>query len=100
MGLYIFKRYVGWRGVNGEVVQPGSGTIREVSAGYIISIHPASQQASFMTLEDYVKSQSLGLEISEEGEGDSSVRSGSSISDPPGVIPPEALDVHRVILGV
>ena len=85
MGPYIFKRYIGWRGVNAEVVQPGSGTTREVSTGNIISMRPASQQVNLKTLEEYVKSQSRGFKTSEE-EADSSMDSGSSISDPPRVI--------------
>ena len=100
MGPYIFKRYIGWRGVNAEVVLPGSGTTREVFTDNIIPMHPASQQVNLKTLEEYVKSQSRGFEASEEGKEDSSVDSGSSISDPPRVISPEALEVYLVILGV
>ena len=100
MGPYIFKRYIGCRGVNTEVVQPGSGTTWEVSASNIIPMHPTSQQVNLKTLEEYVKSQSRGFETSEEGEAHSSEDSRSSISDPPGVIQREALDVHLVILGV
>ena len=61
MGPYIFKHYIGWRGVNAEVVQAGSGTIREVSAGNIIPMHPTSQQVNLKTLEEYIKSQSQDL---------------------------------------
>ena len=100
MGPYIFKRYIGWKGVNAEVVQPGSGTTQEISAGNIIPMHPASQQVNLKTLEEYVKSQSRGFKTSEEGEADSSVDSGSSTSNSPGVIQPEALDVQLVISGV
>lgn len=42
VGPFVFKRYLGERGVNAEVVELGNGKSREVSVGNLLPMHPAT----------------------------------------------------------
>ena len=53
VGPFMFTKYIGERGVNAEVVQLGSGKIREVSLGNLLPIHPATQAVCLQTLEEH-----------------------------------------------
>ena len=50
---FVFRKYIGERGVNAEVVQLGSGKIREVSLGNLLPMHPATQIVCLQTLEEH-----------------------------------------------
>ena len=50
---FMFRKYIGERGVNAEVVQLGSGKIREVSLGNLLPMHPATQAVRLQTLEEH-----------------------------------------------
>ena len=49
----MFRKYLGECGVNAEVVQLGSGKIREVSLGNLLPMHPATQAVRLQTLEEH-----------------------------------------------
>ena len=53
VGPFVFKKYIGECGVNAEVVQLGSGKIREVSLGNLLPMHPATQAVCLQTLEEH-----------------------------------------------
>ena len=53
VGPFVFRKYIGERGVNAEVVQLGSGKIREVSLGNLLPMHPATQAVCLQTLEEH-----------------------------------------------
>ena len=85
VGPFVFRKYIGERGENAEVVQLGSGKIREVSLGNLLPMHPATQAVCLQTLEEHAY-QTGGYTAGEDTD-DISIDSESSISDPPGVIP-------------
>ena len=53
VGPFVFRKYIGKRGVNAEVDQLGSGKIKEVSLGNLLSMHPATQAVHLQTLEEH-----------------------------------------------
>ena len=53
VGWFVFKKYIGECRVNAEVVQLGSGKIKEVSLGNLLPMHPATQALHLQTLEEH-----------------------------------------------
>ena len=53
LGPFVFRKYIGERGMNAEIVQLGSGKTKEVSLVNLLPMHPATQAVYLQTLEEH-----------------------------------------------